>query len=232
MKRKIAAIGLTILVMLGVTGCMESYEEKNENMLAHMKEKYGVEFEIQHYIPRNVDCSYDVWYCNAVGDEETIEVHRYYGDMAKKREYADEYYVRITRDEVERRAVEAVSEITGEVKAYVSHLEFADEEYSELDQLDDFLQTEEGKIAFGIILYIVDKEAVGISNQKEIEELQKIIPNAGIGSPWIRIVYVKNEQLFAELNRENHSEMLHRTGKDAIYVSNYAGVVEKGFKEY
>ena len=33
MKKKIAAIGMTILIMLGVSGCMDRHEKNNEEML-------------------------------------------------------------------------------------------------------------------------------------------------------------------------------------------------------
>ena len=234
MKRKIAAIGLTILMMLGVTGCMESYEEKNENMLVHMKEKYGVEFEIQHYIPRNVDCSYDVWYCNAVGDDpelDKIEVHRYYGDMAKDGEYADEYYVKMTRNAVENRAVEAFAEIAGEVKAYVSHLEFAGEEYIEFDQLDEFLQTEDGKRAYGMLVFIVDKEKEGLMNQNVIDELTIAIPDAGVGNPWFRIFFVKNDELFQQIDRTTYKDMIRKSGEEQIYTVDYSGTAKIGLEQ-
>ncbi len=234
MKRRVATIGLTVSIMFWLIGCGESYQEKNENMLAHMKEKYGVEFEIQHYIPRNVDCSYDVWYCNAVEDDpelDKIEVHRYYGDMAKDGEYADEYYVKMTRNEVENRAVEAFAEIAGEVKAYVSYLEFADEEYTEIEQLDEFLQTDKGKIAYDMILFIVDKEKEGIKNQYVIDNMTAVIPNAGVGDPWLRIFFVKNEEKFHQIDRMTYGDMIRKQGEERIYTCDYSGSFEIGFEE-
>lgn len=232
MKRKIAAIGMTILMTLGVSGCMESYEEKNEAMLLHMQEKYGVEFEIQYYIPRNVDCSYDVWCCNAVGDDpelDKIEVHRYYGDMAKDGEYADEYYVRMTKDEIERRTIEAFSSISGVAKAYVNHLEFADEEYREIDQLDEFLQTEEGKRAYRMLVFIEDKEKEGILNKEVIDKITNILPDAGIGNVWCRICFIKDEEVYQQIERDTYRMMLKKSGEEQIYTDDFSGTAETGF---
>ncbi len=234
MKRKIAAIGLTILMMLGVTGCMESYEEKNENMLAHMKEKYGVEFEIQHYIPRNVDCSYDVWYCNAVGDDpelDKIEVHRYYGDMAKEREYIDQYYVRMTRDEVERRATEALTGIAGEIKVYLSSLEFASEVYTDTDQLDEFLQTDRGQYAYGMMIFLLDKEKQGVKNQEIIDQMQPLLLEAGIGKSRVRIFFVKSEEYMNQISRATWKDMIYFSGEEKIYTSDYSGNIAKELKD-
>ncbi len=231
MKKKIAAIGMTVLIMLGVSGCMDRHEKNNEEMLAHMKEKYGVEFEIQDYIPRNVDCSYDVWFCNAVGDDpvtDRIEVHRYYGELAKKHEYEDEYYSRLVRDEIESRATEAILQATDQIKVYLSDYSFAEDEFMKVEQLDEYLQTEEGKAAFGMIIYLVDHEKDGIKNRDVVDKIEQVMPEAGVGDPWLRIVFVKNEELFDKLNRNNHIEMLYW---DKIYTCNYGGNVSSGIEQ-
>ena len=221
---------MTILIMLGVSGCMDRHEKNNEEMLAHMKEKYGVEFEIQDYIPRNVDCSYDVWFCNAVGDDpvtDRIEVHRYYGELAKKHEYEDEYYSRLVRDELERRTEEALLRITDNVKCYYSNYFFVEEEFNRFEQLNEYLQTEEGKKQLGMIIYVIDHESEGIKNQDVIDKLYQVIPDAGVGDLFMRIVLVKNKELFDKINRINHVDMLYR---DDIYTCNYSGRVSRDLK--
>ena len=233
MKKKLAVAGMIVFLMLGLSGCTNRHEKNNEEMLAHMKEKYGVEFEIQNYIPRNVDCSYDVWFCNAVEDDpeqDRIEVHRYYGDLAKDGEYADEYYSRLVRDEVESRATEVLLQVVNEAKVYLSEYSFAGEEYTEADQLDEYLQTEDGENAFGMIIYIIDREEEGIRNQDTINQMEQIIPEAGIGDAWMRIVFVKNESIFDKLTRENEREMLYQNGENSIYTCNYGGAASIGFE--
>ena len=231
MKRKIAAIGMTIFMLLGLSGCGESYEEKNEAMLLHMQEKYGVEFEIQYYIPRNVDCSYDVWCCNAVGDDpelDKIEVHRYYGDMAKDGEYADEYYTRIIREEIEGRAMEAISQVTDQAKVYLGNFEYADEEYTELDQLDEYLQTDEGRYAIGLIVYILDREKEGIMNQTVIDQLTPVMREAGVGDARLRVFFIKNMELFQQLDRKTQHDLIFSPSatKEIIYTCDYSGRIE------
>ena len=231
MKKKIAAIGMTVLIMLGVSGCMDRHEKNNEEMLAHMKEKYGVEFEIQEYIPRNVDCSYDVWFCNAVGDDpetDRIEVHRYYGELAKKHEYEDEYYSRLVRDEIESRAVEALLQVTDQAKVYLSHFSFAGEEFFKEEQLNEYLQTKEGNIAFGMLIFVVDHENEGVMNQEVVDKLEIILADAGIGMPWIRIFFVKNNELFQKIDRESHEEMIFKKGDEMIYTCDYSGACDIG----
>lgn len=231
MKRKLTAIGMTILVMLGVSGCMNNHEKNIEEMLAHMQEKYGVEFEMQSYVPRNVDCSYDVWLCNAKGDEELIEVHRYYGKLAKDGKYADEYYSRLVREEVESRAKEALEQVMEEFKVYLSDYSFASEEFIEEEQLDEYLQTEEGNVAFGILIFLQDKEKEGIKNQDVIERMEPVLRDAGIGNSWARVVFVKNKELLDEINKENYIDMLYRYGEKKIYTYNYSGRVNDELKQ-
>ena len=148
MRKKWSVLAVLGCILVCLNGCANRHEKNNEEMLAHMKEKYGVEFEVQNYIPRNVDCSYDVWFCNAVGDDpeqDRIDVHRYYGDLAKEHKYTDEYYSRLVRDEVESRATEALLQVVNEAKVYLSEYSFAEEEYTEVEQLDKYLQTDTGK---------------------------------------------------------------------------------------
>lgn len=225
MKRKLTAIGMTILVMLGVSGCMNNHEKNIEEMLEHMQEKYGVEFEMQSYVPRNIDCSYDVWLCKAKGDDEVIEVHRYYGKLAKDGKYADEYYSRLVQDEVERRAQEALLQVTDEAKVYLSDYSFAEEEYTEIEQLDEYLQTKSGNVSVGMLIFIQDKEREGIKNQDVIDRMELVLREAGIGNAWARVVFVKNKELMDELNKENWRDMLYWNGEKRIYTYNYGGRV-------
>ena len=224
MREKLATVGMIVFIMLGVSGCMDRHEKNNEEMLAHMKEKYGVEFEIQNYIPRNVDCSYDVWFCNAVGDDpeqDRIEVHRYYGDLAKDGEYADEYYSRLVRDEVESRATEALLQVTEEAKVYLSEYSFAEEEYTEVDQLDEYLQTEEGQYAFGMLIYIADQADSELSDQQIVSNVEKSLIAAGVGYPTVRVFFINNMEVYDSLNRESQEQLIFRSGKEKNYRCDY-----------
>ena len=226
LKKKLAVAGMIVFLMLGLSGCTNRHEKNNEEMLAHMKEKYGVEFEIQNYIPRNVDCSYDVWFCNAVGDDpeqDRIEVHRYYGELAKDGEYADQYYSRLVRDEVESRATEALLQVVNEAKVYLSEYSFAEEEYTEVEQLDEYLQTEEGQYAFGMLIYFVDRDAGEILNQNTLDDIQHILLEAEIGTPSVRIFLVKNQDLFNQIERDTYLDMIDWHGEKKIYNSDYSG---------
>ena len=224
LREKLATVGMIVFIMLGVSGCMDRHEKNNEEMLAHMKEKYGVEFEIQNYIPRNVDCSYDVWFCNAVGDDpeqDRIEVHRYYGDLAKDGEYADEYYSRLVRDEVESRATEALLQVTEEAKVYLSEYSFAEEEYTEVDQLDEYLQTEEGQYAFGMLIYIADQADSELSDQQIVSNVEKSLIAAGVGYPTVRVFFINNMEVYDSLNRESQEQLIFRSGKEKNYRCDY-----------
>ena len=224
LREKLATVGMIVFIMLGVSGCMDRHEKNNEEMLAHMKEKYGVEFEIQNYIPRNVDCSYDVWFCNAVGDDpeqDRIEVHRYYGDLAKDGEYADEYYSRLVRDEVESRATEALLQVTEEAKVYLSEYSFAAEEYTEVDQLDEYLQTEEGQYAFGMLIYIADQADSELSDQQIVSNVEKSLIAAGVGYPTVRVFFINNMEVYDSLNRESQEQLIFRSGKEKNYRCDY-----------
>ena len=224
MGEKLVTVGMLIFIMLGLSGCANRHEKNNEEMLAHMKEKYGVEFEIQNYIPRNVDCSYDVWFCNAVGDDpeqDKIEVHRYYGDLAKDGEYADEYYSRLVRDEVESRATEALLQVVNEAKVYLSEYSFAEEEYTEADQLDEYLQTEEGQYAFGMLIYIADQADSELSDQQIVSNVEKSLIAAGVGYPTVRVFFINNMELYDSLNRESQEQLIFRSGKEKNYRCDY-----------
>ena len=224
LREKLATVGMIVFIMLGVSGCMDRHEKNNEEMLAHMKEKYGVEFEIQNYIPRNVDCSYDVWFCNAVEDDpeqDRIEVHRYYGDLAKDGEYADEYYSRLVRDEVESRATEALLQVTEEAKVYLSEYSFAAEEYTEVDQLDEYLQTEEGQYAFGMLIYIADQADSELSDQQIVSNVEKSLIAAGVGYPTVRVFFINNMEVYDSLNRESQEQLIFRSGKEKNYRCDY-----------
>lgn len=210
---------------------MNNHEKNIEEMLVHMQEKYGVEFEMQSYIPRNVDCSYDVWLCNAKGDEEVIEVHRYYGELAKDGKYADEYYSRLVRDEVESRAEEALLQVTDEAKVYLSSYSFASEEFTEEDQLDEYLQTEDGNIAFGMLIFVQDKEKEEIMNQDVVERIELILRDAGIGTPWIRVFFVIENEDFQKITRESYGEMIFRKGEEKIYNYDYSGTSVIGLEQ-
>ena len=230
-KTKKALVAGLIALLLGITGCTSSSEKKNEEMLDHMQEKYGVEFEIQSYIPRSYACSYDVWFCNAVGDDpemDKIEVHRYYGDMAKDREYEDKYYSRMMRDEVERRAMETLEKVTDDVKVYLSSLSFAGEEYKEPDQLDEYLQTEEGNRAFGMIVFVLDKEKDGIMNQDVVDKITEVVPDAEIGDQWFRIIFVGDEAIYRQIEQNNFSDMIFLGKKENIFTGDYAGTADIG----
>ena len=230
LREKLATVGMIVFIMLGVSGCMDRHEKNNEEMLAHMKEKYGVEFEIQNYIPRNVDCSYDVWFCNAVGDDpeqDRIEVHRYYGDLAKDGEYADEYYSRLVRDEVESRATEALLQVTEDAKVYLSHFSFAEEEYTEVEQLDEYLQTDTGKCAFPMLIFMVDRNIEKILNQDTLDDIQHILLEAEIGTPSVRIFLVKNQDLFNQIERDTYLDMIDWHGEKKIYNSDYSGNIAR-----
>ena len=224
MGEKLVTVGMLIFIMLGLSGCANRHEKNNEEMLAHMKEKYGVEFEIQNYIPRNVDCSYDVWFCNAVGDDpeqDRIEVHRYYGELANDGEYADEYYSRLVRDEVESRATEALLQVVNEAKVYLSEYSFAEEEYTEADQLDEYLQTEEGQYAFGMLIYIADQADSELSDQQIVSNVEKSLIAAGVGYPTVRVFFINNMELYDSLNRESQEQLIFRSGKEKNYRCDY-----------
>ena len=117
-----------------------------------------------------------------------------------------------------------------EAKVYLSEYSFAEEEYTEVEQLDEYLQTEDGENAFGMIIYIIDHEEEGIRNQDTINQMEQIIPEAGIGDAWMRIVFVKNESIFDKLTRENEREMLYQNGENSIYTCNYGGAASIGFE--
>ena len=224
MGEKLVTVGMLIFIMLGLSGCANRHEKNNEEMLAHMKEKYGVEFEIQNYIPRNVDCSYDVWFCNAVGDDpeqDKIEVHRYYGDLAKDGEYADEYYSRLVRDEVESRATEALLQVVNEARVYLSEYSFAEEEYTEVEQLDEYLQTEEGQYAFGMLIYIADQANSELSDQQIVSNVEKSLIAAEVGYPTVRVFFINNMELYDSLNRESQEQLIFRSGKEKNYRCDY-----------
>ena len=230
LKKKLAVAGMIVFLMLGLSGCTNRHEKNNEEMLAHMKEKYGVEFEIQNYIPRNVDCSYDVWFCNAVEDDpeqDRIEVHRYYGDLAKDGEYADEYYSRLVRDEVESRATEVLLQVTEDAKVYLSHFSFAEEEYTEIEQLDEYLQTDTGKCAFPMLIFMVDRNIEKILNQDTLDDIQHILLEAQIGTPSVRIFLVKNQDLFNQIERDTYLDMIDWHGEKKIYNSDYSGNIAR-----
>ena len=230
LKKKLAVAGMIVFLMLGLSGCTNRHEKNNEEMLAHMKEKYGVEFEIQNYIPRNVDCSYDVWFCNAVEDDpeqDRIEVHRYYGDLAKDGEYADEYYSRLVRDEVESRATEVLLQVTEDAKVYLSHFSFAEEEYTEIEQLDEYLQTDTGKCAFPMLIFMVDRNIEKILNQDTLDDIQHILLEAQIGTPSVRIFLVKNKDLFNQIERDTYLDMIDWHGEKKIYNSDYSGNIAR-----
>ena len=224
LKKKLAVAGMIVFLMLGLSGCTNRHEKNNEEMLAHMKEKYGVEFEIQTYIPRNVDCSYDVWFCNAVEDDpeqDRIEVHRYYGDLAKDGEYADEYYSRMVRDEVESRATEVLLQVVNEAKVYLSEYSFAEEEYTEVEQLDEYLQTEDGQYAFGMLIYIADHVDSELSDQQIVSNVEKSLIAAGVGYPTVRVFFINNMELYDSLNRESQEQLIFRSGKEKNYRCDY-----------
>ena len=224
MRKKWSVLAVLGCILVCLSGCANRHEKNNEEMLAHMKEKYGVEFEIQNYIPRNVDCSYDVWFCNAVGDDpeqDRIEVHRYYGDLAKDGEYADEYYSRLVRDEVESRATEALLQVTEEAKVYLSEYSFAAEEYTEVDQLDEYLQTEEGQYAFGMLIYIADQADSELSDQQIVSNVEKSLIAAGVGYPTVRVFFINNMEVYDSLNRESQEQLIFRSGKEKNYRCDY-----------
>lgn len=230
MKKKLLVVGMILIGMLGVNGCMKEEMNADEKMLEHMHEKYGVEFEIQNTIGKNQDCSYDVWYCNAKGDDpitDKIEVHLY-----SKGEYGDEYYTRLAREEIERRAMEAILEVTEEGKVFLSNFSFAPEEFVELDQLDEFLQTEEGQVAFGLIIFMKDREKEGILNQEVINEFEKVLKDAGVGRASIRIFFVKNDDVFQQINRGSYYDMIFWRDEKKIYTVDYSGSLKRGFRTY
>ena len=224
MRKKWSVLAVLGCILVCLSGCANRHEKNNEEMLAHMKEKYGVEFEIQNYIPRNVDCSYDVWFCNAVGDDpeqDRIEVHRYYGELANDGEYADEYYSRLVRDEVESRATEALLQVVNEAKVYLSEYSFAEEEYTEADQLDEYLQTEEGQYAFGMLIYIADQADSELSDQQIVSNVEKSLIAAGVGYPTVRVFFINNMELYDSLNRESQEQLIFRSGKEKNYRCDY-----------
>ncbi len=157
-KRLIVLMGIMLITMMGMTGCMSEKERMEEEMLAHMYEKYGVEFEVQEFIGRGIDCSYDVWYCNAKGDHpetDRIEVHRWYG--GEETEYSDDYFSRLVRDEVERKIGEVVDNYVPEYKIYMSlGTTYASEEYCSITQLEDYVQDPDRGSAFKIFIYLLD----------------------------------------------------------------------------
>ena len=224
MRKKWSVLAVLGCILVCLSGCANRHEKNNEEMLAHMKEKYGVEFEIQNYIPRNVDCSYDVWFCNAVGDDpeqDRIEVHRYYGDLAEEHKYTDEYYSRLVRDEVESRATEALLQVTEEAKVYLSEYSFAAEEYTEVDQLDEYLQTEEGQYAFGMLIYIADQADSELSDQQIVSNVEKSLIAAGVGYPTVRVFFINNMEVYDSLNRESQEQLIFRSGKEKNYRCDY-----------
>ena len=231
LREKLATVGIIVFIMLGVSGCMDRHEKNNEEMLAHMKEKYGVEFEIQNYIPRNVDCSYDVWFCNAVEDDpeqDRIEVHRYYGDLAKDGEYTDEYYSRLVRDEVESRATEAMLKITNEVKVFLSEPVYAEEKYTQAEQLDDFLKYSDCNKELCVLIFVVDHEKDGIENSEVVYNAEKQLEVAEIGAPWIRIFFVKDAETYRDISRNTYEKMIFRKGNDSISTCDYSGRLSTG----
>lgn len=225
-KKKLAIIGMTTLMILVMSGCMRSGERKSQEMLAHMYEKYGVEFEIQSYIPQNVDCSYDVWFCNAKDNDpelDKIEVHKY-----SKDEYIDNYYTRLVREEIEKRAMDVILQVAEEGKVYLSTLKYAEEEYTMPDQLDEFLQTDRGQYAFGMMVYIMDREKEGIKNQDVIDKLQAGLLEGGVGKPRVRVFFIKNDEIYQQIDRETHLDMIYWSGEKQIYTNDYSGNISDG----
>jgi len=131
------------------------------------------------------------------------------------------YRIPLVRDEVESRATEALLQVTEDAKVYLSHFSFAEEEYTEVEQLDEYLQTEDGQYAFGMLIYIADHVDSELSDQQIVSNVEKSLIAAGVGYPTVRVFFINNMELYDSLNRESQEQLIFRSGKEKNYRCDY-----------
>ena len=224
--KKQGILGLLTAMTLGLTACSSgpSFAERTEDALAHMKEKYGVEFQVD-WDSQAVTREYHSWNLSPVGntDEElrgAAEVHFFYGEEDTGADaYKDTYFAVMVEEPLQKKVEEILKDKLGGCKVYVnSGSDFVDNKYTSLEQLEEYL--EETKSTFSCHSISLTLKDLGSeeANAAQVQEYLDLLRAANMGNPYMSINCV-SEEVYEQVSKDRkveYPEIVYRYGSRLI----------------
>ncbi|MDD4049229.1 MAG: hypothetical protein PHI90_10555 [Clostridia bacterium] len=221
MVKKVFMAILTIIILIGVSGCMESKEnkiekkylpdEKKENALAYLKEKYDEEFVAYFMSQSGWGQGHDVIYLYPENGDQEKDTFAVWGTIMDDGAYSmsDGYFGVIIRDEYEAVMTSIAKEVYKEFKLYTIFGRGSifpdrlnkDTKISEIYSKDDYFSSE-------TIVFVKESSANGIDEAESLKKIaEKMKDEKLVGSVTIYMVFDnKYEMTSLDTLNERHTE--------------------------
>ncbi len=174
-----------------------SDEEIKQDILNHLKDKYGFEFESSDFEPINKGNALLVYKKGDSREHDSASAYR--EEIDGKVVYEDEYFSIIIREDFEKMVSKEVEKIFGENIVFSYLPLYYKEEYNSKTTFEEFYEKED-KIGFEISIYIIGDSTDKIDNIK-LKKLIKILKTKKCDG--LLTISMINRDIFAKLNREN-----------------------------
>lgn len=187
----------------------KNFEKQEKEMLEHMRNKYGIQLQVD-WSDRTVYAhSYNSWNCSIEGTTDKsqqgkIEVIRWRNK--KSDPFEDNYYPILISSEIEKRVNNVFKEHFNEYKLYVRpEREFIDNKFNSISQLSQYLLEKKSKHAcYYVVIHFPDKEN---NNYEETEQkVSELLKNADIDD-CNYVIFWSNRQTYNTITYENSSHI-------------------------
>ena len=220
-KRVVIVLSTLIGSILGLTGCGPTFEERTQEMLAHMNEKYGVEFQVD-WSSQAVTREYHSWNCSIKGNTDEsqrgkIEVQRWHDK--EEDPFTDTYFSIMVQGVVEERVIASLSGVTEQYKLYVGDSNFVDNKYYSVEQFDQYLEEYGNDFTGHVVKVAVLDQGDEAANEALAKQIKECLISANIGNPYFNVFCVSAE-VYEGLNKSTMTDV-----KEDSYVYRYAGRV-------
>ena len=199
---------LVIIMMMEVGRCMilndNSVEEIPNQMLQHMKEKYGIEFVAYDLEQCSYNQSYDRFRCYPKdGDPKTDLVEVYRNGKGNDITYKDTYFGIIIREDIEAEIMNNCQQLSLEAKVFCPHGSVYDNMYDSTKGYADF---KNDKNAPSLVVRIGVVFEPHFDTENICNELFQTMEAKGLRGTFN--VYFITKEAFNKLNRENNRDIL------------------------
>lgn len=207
-KKIVVILAVLISALLMMVGCGPSFEERTQEMLDHMYEKYGIELQVD-WSSQAVTREYHSWNCSIKGNTDEsqrgkIEVQRWHDN--EEDPFCDNYFSIMVREIVEERVKAELDDCAEQYKAYVIGAGIVDNKYTSVDQLDECLEEYGKKFTGHAVKVVVPDQGDEAANEALTKEISECLKNANIGNPYLNIFCMSKEK-YEKIDRNNITDV-------------------------
>lgn len=214
---------LPVIILLSLvvfcSGCGRTQKEQTEEVLAHMYEKYGVEFQID-WESQTVTGSCDSYNLSLKGNTDEalrgkVQVEYWFDS---ENPWRDNYFLVLAQSVVQERVKNAIGDAFLYKMEIRTNLDAVDNKYCSVEQFDEYLTERGEKISGHSLNLLVQDQGSEEANIRFEQEVKELLRNADIGNLFLVFVCF-NEEDWAEVKTSDPLYSLtdvytYRTNKD------------------